>query len=73
METTVQTDQKLAAIMFTDIISYTKIMSKNEKKTLSLLQEHNLLLNEQFTKHSGNIIKETGDGILTELNSLCLK
>ena len=34
METAVQTDQKLAAIMFTDIISYTVMMSKNEKKTL---------------------------------------
>ena len=44
METAVNTDQKLAAIMFTDIISYTKMMSKNEKKTLSLLKEHNLLL-----------------------------
>ena len=29
MEHTIQTDQKLAAIMFTDIISYTKMMSKN--------------------------------------------
>ena len=33
METAVQTDQKLAAIMFTDIISYTKMMNKNEIKT----------------------------------------
>ena len=56
MEHTIKTDQKLAAIMFTDIISYTKMMSKNEKKTLSLLEEHNILLNEQFTKHSGNVI-----------------
>ena len=65
MEIAVQTDQKLAAIMFTDIISYTVMMSKNEKKTLLLLQEHNSLLREQFTKHSGNVIKETGDGFLT--------
>ena len=64
METTIQTDQKLAAIMFTDIISYSKMMSKNEKKTLSLLKEHNILLNEEFTKHDGNVIKETGDGYL---------
>ena len=69
METAVQTDQKLAAIMFTDIISYTVMMSKNEKKTLLLLQAHNLLLREQFTKHSGNVIKETGDGLLTAFYS----
>ena len=48
--------------MFTEIISYAKMISKNEKKTLSLLEEHNLLLNDHFTKHSGNVIKETGDG-----------
>ncbi len=69
METAVQTDQKLAAIMFTDIISYTKMMSKNEKKALSLLQEHNILLNEEFAKHDGNVIKETGDGFLTAFSS----
>ena len=69
MEHTIKTDQKLAAIMFTDIISYTKMMGKNEKKTLALLKEHNLLLNEQFTKHSGNVIKETGDGFLTSFSS----
>ena len=69
METEIQTDQKLAAIMFTDIISYTKMMSKNENKTLSLLKEHNLLLNEEFTKHDGNVIKETGDGYLASFSS----
>ena len=69
METSIHTEQKLAAIMFTDIISYTVMMSKNEKKTFSLLQEHNLLLNEQFTKHDGNVIKETGDGFLTAFSS----
>ena len=71
METAINTDQKLAAIMFTDIISYTKMMSKNEKKTLALLDEHNLLLNDQFTKHDGNVIKETGDGFLIAFSSSC--
>ena len=51
MESIVQTEQKLAAIMFTDIISYTKMMSKNEKKTLSLLKEYNLLFVMQLTCH----------------------
>ena len=69
METAIITDQKLAAIMFTDIISYSVMMNKNEKKTLSLLQDHNLLLNEEFTKHDGNVIKETGDGFLTSFSS----
>ena len=69
METAVNTDQKLAAIKFTDIISYTKMMSKNEKITLSLFKEHNLLFNEQFTKHSRDVIKQTGDGFLAVFSS----
>ena len=66
MEPAVQTDRKLAAIMFTDIISYSQMTSKNEKNALSILKEHNSLLNEQFNKHNGNVIKQTGDGFLAE-------
>ena len=69
METTIQTEQKLASIMFTDIISFSKMTSNNEKKALSVLQEHNKLLSEQFTRHNGNVIKELGDGYLTEFPS----
>ena len=32
MESIVQTEQKLAAIMFTDIISFSKMTGNNEKK-----------------------------------------
>ena len=69
MEPAVQTDRKLAAIMFTDIISYSQMASKNEKNALSILKDHNTLLNEQFNKHNGNVIKETGDGFLIEFPS----
>ena len=69
MENTIQTQQKLAAIMFTDIISFSKMTGNNEKKALSILHEHNGLLSEQFTKHNGNVIKELGDGYLTEFPS----
>ena len=40
----VQTDRKLAAIMFTDIIPYSQMASKNEKNALSILKEHNSFL-----------------------------
>ena len=43
--------------------------SQNEEKALSLLNEHNTLLYEQFSKHNGNVIKELGDGFLTEFSS----
>ena len=69
MENTIQTQQKLAAIMFTDIISFSKMTGNNEKKALSILKEHNRLLSDQFTKHNGCIIKELGDGYLTEFSS----
>jgi len=69
MESTIQTQQKLAAIMFTDIISFSKMTGNNEKKALSILKEHNRLLSDQFTQHNGCIIKELGDGYLTEFSS----
>ena len=53
MESTIQTQQKLAAIMFTDIISFSKMTGNNEKKALSILKEHNRLLSDQLTKHNG--------------------
>jgi len=69
MESTIQTQQKLAAIMFTDIISFSKMTGNNEKKALSILKEHNRLLSDQFAKHNGCIIKELGDGYLAEFSS----
>ena len=57
--------RKLAAIMFTDIVEYTKQMSKDEDKAFALIQKKRALLIPLLEKYEGKLIKEIGDGTLT--------
>ena len=62
-------ERKLAAIMFTDIVGYTAQMSKDEAKTLDLLEKKRSILNPLLKKHKGTFVKEIGDGTLTYFDS----
>jgi len=50
--------------MFTDIVGYTALMSKDEKKALALLQKNRELQQALAEKHNGKFLKEMGDGTL---------
>ena len=56
--------RKLAAVMFTDIIGYTALMSKDEQKALALLNKNRDLQKSLAKKHNGEFLKEMGDGTL---------
>ena len=56
--------RKLAAVMFTDIVGYTALMSKDEQKALALLQKNRDLQKSLAKKHHGEFLKEMGDGTL---------
>ena len=56
--------RKLAAVMFTDIIGYTALMSKDEQKALALLKKNRDLQKSLAKKHNGEFLKEMGDGTL---------
>ena len=56
--------RKLAAVMFTDIVGYTALMSKDEKKALALLQKNRELQKSLAEEHNGEFLKEMGDGTL---------
>jgi len=56
--------RKLAAIMFTDIVGFTKLSSKNEPAALELLERQRDLLKPIVEKHNGEWLKEIGDGLL---------
>lgn len=59
------TDQrKLAAVMFTDIIGYTSLMSRDEQKALKILEQNRTLQKSLAGKHNGEFLKEMGDGTL---------
>ncbi len=63
------TIRKLRAIMFSDIVGYTKMMQNNESESLKLLQKHKDIVTEISAKYGGKIIKHIGDEILVESES----
>ena len=62
-------DRKLAAIVFTDIVGYTKHMEKDEAGTMELLARQRELLFPMVKEFGGEVIKEIGDGLLMMFTS----
>ena len=60
---------KLAAIMFTDIVGFSKLMGNDEYAGISILENQESIVNPLVNKYTGNIIKRTGDGYLIEFSS----
>ena len=63
-------NSRKSTIMFTDIVGYSKMVEKKEKKALQLLEEHNQILTLIIEKNNGKIIKHIGDSIFAEFNSV---
>ena len=61
--------RQLAAIMFTDIVGYTMLMSKSEDNGLKLLDRNREIQTDLALQHGGKLLKEIGDGTLLFFNS----
>ena len=57
------------AILFTDIVGYSKMMSNDEKLALALLSEHDEILLNAIQGAGGNVIKNIGDAFFAEFDS----
>src|SRR4030066_1378488 len=64
-----QTQRRLAAIMFTDMVGYSALSQKNEALALELLEEHRNILRPIFLKYSGREIDTAGDSFFVEFHS----
>ena len=62
-------DRQLAAIMFTDIVGYTRLMGKDEAKALQTLEQQRQFINPLLAKYRGEMLKEIGDGTLSRFRS----
>jgi class 3 adenylate cyclase len=69
MITMEQTDYRLAAIMYTDIAGFSRMMEKDEAGTLKLLNYHNDLISGIAESHHGKVIKTIGDALLIDFKN----
>src|SRR5882672_5859537 len=62
--------RKLAAIMFTDIVGFSRQMGSNEARMLRLLETHNQVVRQAVAEHYGTVIKIMGDAFLVDFPSV---
>jgi len=55
--------------MFTDIVGYSAMMSKDEKQAMSILLKNRIIHKAAIRKFNGEFIKEIGDGTLSIFQS----
>jgi adenylate cyclase len=63
--------RRLAAILAADVAGYSRLMGKDEEGTHERLKAHlGELVNPKITEHRGRIVKNAGDGFLSEFQSV---
>ena len=61
--------RKLAAIMFADVVGYSRMMARNEERTLELLKDFENICSPIISDNEGTIIKKVGDELFCEFSS----
>lgn len=64
-----QKDYRLAAIMYTDIVGFSRMMEQNESGTLELLRLHNRIVTDIAARRHGTVIKTIGDAFLVDFRN----
>jgi len=64
--------KRKTTLFFSDIVSYSKMIARDESHTLDLLEEHDIILEKEIKKNNGSIIKHIGDAIFAEFPSINL-
>ena len=64
-------ERRLAAILAADVAGYSRLTGLDEEGTHARLQDHlRSLLDPKIAEHRGRVVKNTGDGLLAEFNSV---
>jgi len=56
--------RKLAAIMFTDIVGFSRQMGADEARMLRVLGVHSQIIRQSVAEHHGHVIKTIGDAFI---------
>jgi TolB-like protein/class 3 adenylate cyclase/tetratricopeptide (TPR) repeat protein len=68
---TTRVQRRLAAIMATDIVGYSRLVDADEAGTLAAIKTLRAeVVDPMLTEHNGRIVKLMGDGALVEFNSV---
>lgn len=62
--------RKLAAIMFTDMVGFSRRMGVDEARMLGVLAVHNQIIQQAIAEHHGHVIKTLGDAFLVDFPSV---
>ena len=62
--------RRLAAIMFTDMVGFSRQMGADEARMLRLLAVHNQVIQQAVAAHHGHVIKTIGDAFLVDFPSV---
>ena len=63
-------DRRLAAVLAADLAGYSRLMGRDEERTLAQLKVlRKTLVDPAIASHHGRIVKTTGDGMLVEFAS----
>jgi len=64
-------ERRLAAILATDVVGFSRLMGEDEEGTLAALKTlQRELIDPKVRKHCGRLVKTTGDGALVEFASV---
>ena len=69
MANTQISNKKLKAIVFTDIVDFTKLSAEDEQHALNLIDRQREIVKPIVEKHNGEWLKEIGDGLLLSFDS----
>jgi adenylate cyclase len=63
--------RRLAAILAADVAGYSRLMGADEEGTHERLRGHlRDLIEPKIAEHRGRVVKNTGDGLLAEFQSV---
>jgi adenylate cyclase len=62
--------RKLAAILFADVVGYSRLMGEDETATYDALQRLRRTIDPMIARHVGRIVSTAGDGVLADFGSV---
>ena len=61
--------RKLAAILSTDVVGYSRLMEDDEEATVRTLNTYRTAMSDLIQKYRGRVVDATGDNLLAEFSS----